>query len=66
MKKIYTLISPEGREFIIGAYATEGTAKAAAKRHFLADWLGLCCYPLEQREVQEGETVEKWKPWEGN
>lgn len=66
MKKfIFTLITPEGREVVIGAYATEGRASAAAKRKFPSDWLSLCCYPLQQREVAEGETVVPWSRWNG-
>jgi len=63
-KEIYTLITPEGREVVIGAYTSEGKAKAACKRKFPADWLSLCCYPLATRPLREGETVQPWSRWE--
>lgn len=66
MKRIFTLITPEGREVVIGAFTSEGRASAAAKRKFPADWLSLCAYPLEQRAVEGGEKVIPWQRWEGN
>lgn len=66
MKSIWTLITPEGREFIIGAYVSEGKAKAAAGRKFPSDYLSLCAYPLQQRIVEADEQVENWVRWYGN
>jgi hypothetical protein len=63
MRTIWTLITPEGKEVIIGVYATEGAASSAATRKFPSDWLRLCAYPLQQREPQAGEKVERWKKW---
>lgn len=65
MKCIWTLITPEGKEFVIGAYITEGTATAAAKHRLASDYLRLCAYPLMQRAVKDGETVKPWSPWTG-
>lgn len=57
---VYTLITPEGREFVIGAFRSAGAAKAAARRKHPADYLSLCCYPLEHAALAEGEKVEPW------
>ena len=38
----FNIITPEGREVLLGFYASPGRAWAAAKRRFGADWLALC------------------------
>ena len=64
LENIFTLITPEGKEIVIGAFANEKKAKAAAKRKFPADWLSLCCYPLQQRQIANGEKVIPWTKWQ--
>lgn len=65
MKRIYTIITPEGREKVLGLYGSEGAAKRAFSRKFPADWRSLACGPLEQREPRPGESVEFGSDWNG-
>lgn len=62
-KYIYTLITPEGKEKVLGAFAKEGQARSFAKRKHPADWLSLCSYPILQRPLREGETVKWGDDW---
>ena len=62
---IYTMVTPEGKEFILGAYKTDRSAKSAARRHFAADWLSLAGEPLRQRPLRKGEKVTFAQPWMG-
>jgi hypothetical protein len=62
-RRIFTIITPEGREKILGLYGSEGAAKRAFARKFPADWRSLCAGPLEQREPREGEKIAHGDPW---
>ena len=50
-KFLYTLITPEGVEVLVGAYANDASAIRAIRRKHAADWLQLSCYPLQQRAM---------------
>lgn len=65
-KHLFTIITPEGREKVLGLYLTEGTATAAFAKKWPADWRALCSGPLDQGEVPEGRPVpEKYSTWAG-
>jgi hypothetical protein len=64
-KFIYTIILPNGKEVILGAYASDGVAKGAAKRKFNADYLAFCSWPIKQREYKPGEMDRAGEVWQG-
>ena len=39
------------------------TATRAIRRKHAADWLQLACYPLQQRAVRPGETIQAPRRW---
>ncbi len=62
-KFLYTLITPEGVEVLVGAYKDDATATRAIRRKHAADWLQLACYPLQQRAVRPGEKIQAPRRW---
>lgn len=64
-RRIYTLITPEGKEFIVGTYVSDATATVAIRRYWPSDWLRFCCYPLAQRIVDDDERFKRGTPWTG-
>jgi hypothetical protein len=62
-KYLYTLITPEGVEVLVGAYASDASAARAIRREHAADWLQLACYPIRQRAVRPGEKVSAPRRW---
>ena len=62
-KFLYTLITPEGVEVLVGAFANDASATRAIRRKHAADWLQLACYPLQQRAVRPGEKVAAPRRW---
>jgi hypothetical protein len=65
MKNIYTLITPDDREIILGVFTTERKAIGYAKRTFAPDWLSLACYPIIQRPLKKGEKIKAGDQWTG-
>jgi hypothetical protein len=62
-KFLYTLITPEGVEVLVGVFANDASASRAIRRKHAADWLQLACYPLQQRAVRPGEKVHAPRRW---
>lgn len=62
-KFLYTLITPEGVEVLVGAFANDASAARAIRRKHAADWLQLACYPLQQRAVRTGEKIQAPRRW---
>lgn len=62
-KFLYTLITPEGVEVLVGAYSNDASATRAIRRKHAADWLQLAGYPLRQRAVLPGEKVQAPRRW---
>lgn len=62
-KFLYTLITPEGVEVLVGAFASDAIAKRAIRRQHAEDWLQLACYPLQQRALRPGEKIEAPRRW---
>jgi hypothetical protein len=62
-KFLYTLITPEGVEVLVGAFASDASAARAIRRKHAADWLQLACYPLQQRAVRPGEKIQAPRRW---
>jgi hypothetical protein len=62
-KFLYTLITPEGVEVLVGAFANDASAARAIRRKHAADWLQLTCYPLQQRAVRPGEKIKAPRRW---
>jgi hypothetical protein len=62
-KYLYTLITPEGVEVLVGAYASDAIAARAIRRKHAADWLQLACYPIQQRALRPGEKVSAPRRW---
>jgi hypothetical protein len=62
-KFLYTLITPEGVEVLVGAYANDASASRAIRRKHASDWLHLSCYPLQQRAVRPGEKIQAPRRW---
>jgi hypothetical protein len=60
---VYTIITPDGIEIVLGAYVSDKSAKSACKRLFAADWLALSSGPLQQRVVLPGEKVKRGIHW---
>ena len=63
MKFLYTLITPEGVEVLVGAFTDDASAKRSIRRKHAADWLQLACYPLQQRAVRPGENIQAPRRW---
>jgi len=61
--RIYTVLTPEGHEVILGEYASAKAANAAYRRQYPADWRGRACGTLAQREVLPGERVKRGAMW---
>ena len=57
-KFLYTLITPEGIEVLVGAFASDASATRAIRRKHAADWLQLACYPIQQRALWPGEKLQ--------
>lgn len=57
-KWIYAIITPEGRERLLGAYVSDGSALGACRRRFAADWLALSSGPFRLRMLRPGEKVK--------
>ena len=62
-KFLYTLITPEGVEVLVGAFANDASAARSIRRKHAADWLQIACYPLQQRAVRPGEKVVAPRRW---
>jgi hypothetical protein len=62
-KFLYTLITPEGIEMLVGAFQNDADAKRAIRRRHAADWLQLACYPLQQRALRPGEKIQAPRRW---
>ena len=62
-KRIFTCITPDGEEFILGLYVSEETANRALRRMYPSDWLGLASGALEQRQPFPGEKVRHGDRW---
>lgn len=62
-KFLYTLITPEGVEVLVGAFANDASAARSIRRKHAADWLQLACYPLQQRAVRPGEKIQAPRRW---
>jgi len=63
MKRIYTVVTAEGREKILGAFENEKAATASFVRRLPADLRGLCSNPIAQRAVRPGETIIPGALW---
>lgn len=62
-KFLYTLVTPEGIEVLVGAYQNDAAATCAIRLKHAADWLQLACYPLQQRAVRPGEKIKAPRRW---
>ena len=65
MKRIFTVITPDGQERVLGAYVSENAASSAFTRKYPSDWRSLSSGPLEQREPNPGEKVKHGDKWVG-
>lgn len=65
MKCIYTVITPEGQEFVQGLYTTDTGAERAFSRKYPADWRAFAGGPFRQREPNPGETFKHGDKWRG-
>jgi len=63
VKCIYTVITPEGQEFVLGLYATDATATRAFTRKYAADWRAFAGGPFRQREPKPGESIKPGDAW---
>lgn len=64
-RRIFTVITPEGSERVLGIYKSDRTAKVSFVRRYAADWRGLASGPIRQREPRLGEKVRRGQEWNG-
>jgi len=62
-KYIYTVVTPEGPEVVLGVFANDRAAKSSFARKYPADWRSLTSGPLRQRPPKKDERVKEGTRW---